>query len=286
MRKIGIVGTGLMGTPVALRLQKQGFDVSAWNRSREKMQLLEEAGVTCCESLEDLLERVDTVLLFLASAEAIDAVIFDAEGLALAGKTLIQMGTIAPEESKSFLHKARDKGAAWLEAPVLGSIPEAKSGTLLLMVGAEPEEFTAAEGIFNALGKNPVLVGEVGKAAALKLAMNQLIAGLTATFSLSLGMVQRYGVDVETFMGITRESALYAPTFDKKLAKMLNDDFENPNFPLKHLGKDVNLFVQAAKPLGLDTRMLEGVAQQIEKGLASGDAELDYSAIFRAITSS
>lgn len=275
-----------MGAPVAKRLAEQGFEVSAWNRTEQKLDTLRGTAVRVCSSLPDALEQREVVLLFLADAEAIASVLFEKEGLILAGKTLVQMGTIAPDESRAFLAESLSRHAQWMEAPVLGSIPEAKGGKLLLMIGGEPEQFEANKPVFEALGKAPLRVGGVGQAAALKLAMNQLIAGLTAAFSLSLGLVQRYGVDIETFMNITRDSALYAPTFDKKLAKMLGDDFENPNFPLKHLGKDVGLFLEVAKPLGLDTAMLEGVMSQVERGLGQGDAELDYSAIFRAITSS
>ena len=120
----------------------------------------------------------------------------------------------------------------------------------------------------------------------MKLALNQLIAGLTSTFALSLSFVQQQGVDVEQFMNVVRQSALYAPTFDKKLDRMCDRNFENPNFPTKHLLKDTNLFLNQAAELGLNTKSLEGIKQIIEQAIAIGLAEKDYSAIYSAIDTS
>jgi len=169
----------------------------------------------------------------------------------------------------------------YLEAPVLGSIPEARAGSLLLMVGATDEQFERLGALFSALGENPLHVGIVGRAAALKLAMNQLIAGLTSSFALSLGFIQREGVEVDQFMQVLRNSALYAPTFDKKLNKMLDGDFANPNFPLKHLAKDVDLFLDAAG--GMQTSMLKGIASLLLEGIERGYQDKDYSALYEVV---
>jgi len=132
-------------------------------------------------------------------------------------------------------------------------------------------------------GSEPLHIGEIGAAAAVKLALNQLIASLTSTFALSLGFVQNQGVEVEKFMQILRQSALYAPTFDKKLQRMLDRNYENPNFPTKHLLKDTNLFLTEAKSEGLNVSSLEGIRQILEIAQNMGLADDDYSALFSAI---
>ena len=126
-------------------------------------------------------------------------------------------------------------------------------------------------------------IGEVGTASALKLALNQLIAALTSGFALSLGLVERQGVDVEKFMEILRDSALYAPTFDKKLERMRQRNFENPNFPTKHLLKDVDLFLSQAEDNGLNTEGLKGIRDIIQQTIELGLSDSDYSALFSAI---
>ena len=167
------------------------------------------------------------------------------------------------------------------EVPVLGSRPEALAGTLQLMVGGEAAALERARPVLAALGGEPRLLGPVGAALTTKLALNQLIASLTHSFSLSLHLVQRAGVDVEAFMAILRASALHAPTFDKKLAKELADDYANPNFPTAHLRKDLQLFLQAAAAADLNSEGLSGLAQLLERATAAGIDDLDYSALHR-----
>jgi 3-hydroxyisobutyrate dehydrogenase len=165
----------------------------------------------------------------------------------------------------------------------LGSIPEAKAGKLIVMVGGSPEQFQRWLELLQHFGSEPLLIGSVGAAAAVKLALNQLIASLTAAFALSLGFIQHQGTDVELFMQILRNSALYAPTFDKKLQRMLERNYSNPNFPTKHLMKDTDLFISEAKSVGLNISTIEGVRKILEMALNKGLAEEDYSSLFSAI---
>ena len=278
--KLAVIGTGLMGVPIATRLADHNFEVTAWNRSKSARSRLGD-NISFSDNLQQTVKEADVLLLLLSDAKAITEVIFTLPEALLARKTIIQMGTIAPQESRGFLAQAGDLGMEYLEAPILGSIPEARAGALLLMVGASSEQFERLGTLFSTLGENPLHVGMVGKAAALKLAMNQLIAGLTASFAVSLGFIRREGVVVDQFMQVLRDSALYAPTFDKKLDKMLTGDYANPNFPLKHLAKDVHLFLDAAG--GLQTSMLKGIATVLIDGIEQGYQEKDYSVLYEVV---
>ena len=282
--KFGFLGTGLMGQPMAQRLLAAHGAVTVYNRSPEKVQALQAQGATVAESPAALLRSVDCVCLMLSDGAAIRAMLLSPEAQgAIAGRTVIQMGTIAPQESQAIAQAVAAAGGEYLEAPVLGSIPEATQGTLLVMVGSTPEQFDRYRPVLQTFGPEPRYVGEVGTAAALKLALNQLIASLTTAFAQSLGLVQRQGVDPELFMTILRQSALYAPTFDKKLQRMLDRNFDNPNFPTKHMLKDTNLFLQAAEAVGLDGRAIAGVRDIIAAASDGGFADADYSAIFAAV---
>ncbi|ANV91691.1 MULTISPECIES: NAD(P)-dependent oxidoreductase [Cyanophyceae] len=281
--RISVFGMGLMGTPIALKLAQENFLVTAYNRTAEKLNPLEEQGLTVTTNPQTAIANSDYLILTLSDAAAIQTVLLENADTSFTGKTIIQMGTIAPEESKAIAKAVQERQGQYLEAPVLGSIPEAKKGTLLVMVGGEETLFQACLPIFKTLGQDPKYIGAVGQAAALKLALNQLIAGLTASFSLSLGLIQREKVDLDKFMGILRDSALYAPTFDKKLPRMGDRTFANPNFPTKHLLKDTRLFLAAAKTVGLETTGLEGIREIIEQAIALNLAEADYSAIYQVI---
>ena len=282
--KIGFLGTGLMGQPMVLRLLEANHSVTVYNRTKSKLQPLVEASAQAVDSPVEVIESADCVILMLSDAAAIAATLLsDKATTHLANRTVIQMGTIAPFQSQSIRDAVVDAGGEYLEAPVLGSIPQVKTGELLVMVGSTKAQFDRYNELLKCYSPEPMYVGEVGTAAAMKLALNQLIAGLTSTFALSLSFVQQQGVDVEQFMDVVRSSALYAPTFDKKLERMCDRNFDNPNFPTKHLLKDTDLFLTQAAELGLNTKSLEGIKQVIETAIAIGLADKDYSAIYSAI---
>jgi 3-hydroxyisobutyrate dehydrogenase len=282
--QVGFLGTGLMGAPMALRLLAQGHTVMAWNRSSEKLVPLAEQGVRVLASPAEVLQACECCVLMLTDAAAIEATVLNSEAkAALAGKTLVQMGTIAPEQSQALAIQVEAAGGHYLEATVLGSIPEANAGTLIVMVGAKPEDFERWYDLLVCFGPEPKLMGPVGTGAAVKLAMNQLIGTLTSSFAMSLGLVQQAGIDVADFMAIVRQSALYAPTFDKKLARMCDHNYANPNFPTKHLLKDMALFVQAAEAAGINSQVAHSVAHVATLAIETGFADSDYAAIFEAI---
>ena len=282
--KIGFLGTGLMGQPMVLRLLEANHQVTVYNRTESKLKPLAEAGARAVDSPAEVIEQSDCLILMLSDAAAIaETLLSDKATTHLTNRTVIQMGTISPTESQSIRDAVVSAGGEYLEAPVLGSIPQVKTGELLVMVGGTKTQFDRYSELLKCYSPEPMYVGEVGTAAAMKLALNQLIAGLTSTFALSLSFVQQQGVDVEQFMDVVRESALYAPTFDKKLDRMCDRNFENPNFPTKHLLKDTDLFLTQAAELGLNTKSLEGIKQIIETAIAQGLGEQDYSAIYSAI---
>ncbi|MDQ3763548.1 MAG: NAD(P)-dependent oxidoreductase [Actinomycetota bacterium] len=280
--KIGLIGTGLMGAPIATRLAQEGFSVSVFNRTRQKAERLIGERISLADGVSELLVNCSVILLVLSDAAAIRDIVVDGDN-PLSGCTFIQMGTIAPEESRALAAEFASRGAGYLEAPVLGSIPEAKEGNLIVMVGGSETQFVNHYPIFQALGAEISHIGDVGAAAALKLGMNQLIGSLTAAFSVSLGFIQANNVPVETFMSIVRASALYAKTYDKKLGRMLDRDFSNPNFSTKHLLKDMRLMEISAAQSGVTTETLQGLIKVIQSAIDMGLADTDYSAIFQAI---
>lgn len=281
---VAFLGTGLMGLPMAKRLLEVGISVVAYNRTAEKLVPLQQAGAQITTTPATALQQSECIILMLTNAEAIQAVLFSESCRPfLAGRTIIQMGTIGPAQSRDIASQVEGAGGQYLEAPVLGSIPEAKAGNLIVMVGATVAQFEQWFDLFKNFGPEPKLIGPVGSAAAIKLALNQLIASLTNAFALSLGFVQQQGADVETFMEIVRQSSLYAPTFDKKLQRMLDHNYADPNFPTKHLMKDVNLFLAEAISIHLKSWNLEGVQKTLEQAINQGLADQDYSALFEAV---
>lgn len=259
-------------------------DLVVYNRTQAKTLGLKEKGAQVVNTPAEAVQAADCVLLLVSQAKAVQELILSPAVMPLLiGKTIIQMSTIAPAESINLKAQVEQLGGDYLEAPVLGSIPEAHNGKLIVMVGASIAQFERWRGLLAYFGPEPFYIGPVGQASTLKLALNQLIASMTAAFSFSLGLVRQAGVDIGQFMTILRNSALYAPTFDKKLQRMLERNFENPNFPVKHLLKDVDLMLSTAQNHSLASENLAGLRNLIRQALEQGLGELDYSAIYEVI---
>ena len=281
---IALLGTGLLGRAIAERLQSVGHTVTVYNRTTTKALPLQAYGITVVTQPEQAIGQADCVILMLADAAAIRAVLLTPASLAvLRGKTVIQMGTIGQEESLALQAEIERVGGSYCEAPVLGSLAEAQAGTLLVMVGGTEGQFAQWGPLFRSLSREPRLIGPIGKAASLKLALNQLIAAEISAFALSLGLVQRAGVPVDTFMAILRESALFAPAFEKKFPRLLTRDYRHPNFSTRHLLKDVELFLKEASSYELTASSLEGIKPVLEQTIAQGLGDSDYSAIFEVV---
>ena len=281
---ITLLGTGLLGRAIAERLQSVGHTVTVYNRTTTKALPLQAFGITVVTRPEEAIAQADCVVLMLADAAAIRAVLLTPASLAvLRGKTVIQMGTIAQGESLALQAEIEQAGGSYCEAPVLGSLAEARAGTLLVMVGGTEGQFVQWGPLFRSLCREPRLVGPAGKAASLKLSLNQLIVAEVSAFALSLGLVQRAGVPVDTFMAILRESVLFAPAFEKKLPRLLTRDYQHPNFSTRHLLKDTELFLREASGYALTTSSLEGIRPLLERTIEQGLGDSDYSAIFEVI---
>jgi len=282
--KIAVFGTGLLGRPIAERLAAAGFEVIAYNRTQAKAEPLREAGIAVAQHPWEAASAAECLILMLADYGAIRNVILDdAVRKVLRGRTVIQMATIGPDDSRALAAEVREAGGDYFECPVLGSVAEAQAGKLLLMVGSEEGQLDRWQQVLTALGPEPRLIGQVGQAAALKLALNHLIAAETAAFALSLGIVMRESIRVDDFLAILRNSALYAPTFDKKLPRLLDRNYTNPNFSTRHLLKDVNLCLAEADRLGLRTESLRGLPILLARTIELGLAEADYSALYEAV---
>jgi 3-hydroxyisobutyrate dehydrogenase len=283
--RVAFIGTGLMGKPMAERVLTAGYEMVVFNRTREKAEALESLGAEIAQSAKQAIDSAECIILMLTDAKAIQEVLFNKNKEPdLRDRTVIQMGTISPAESIGLREQVLQSGGDYLEAPVLGSIPEASAGKLLIMVGASKPQFDKWSTLLECFGSEPLLIGEVGKAAAVKLALNQLIASLTVGFASSLGLVQSLGIEAGLFMKILRRSALYAPIFDKKLKLMLDRDYGIGNFPSKHLFKDVALFSAAAQTVNLETIGIEAIHRLLEITLEKGYADGDYSALFEAVS--
>lgn len=282
--RVAFIGTGLMGRPMAERVLAAGHELIVYNRTAEKAEPLARKGARLARSAGEAIAAGECAVFMVKDGSVVRELLSD-EGYipSLGGRTVIQMSTIAPVESVKLMQDVRGAAGDYLEAPVLGSVPQAEQGSLMVMVGGNAEQLARWGDLLRCFGPEPRLVGPVGHAAALKLAMNQLIGSLSTAFSLSLGMVRRKGIETELFMDILRKSAFYAPAFDRKLPQMLSRDFSLPNFPAELLLKDLDLARAEAGGLGLDTTALDGVREIVKKTVEEERGREDYAALYETI---
>ncbi len=282
--RVAFIGTGLMGYPMAERVLAAGHELIAFNRTREKAEPLERKGARIANSAREAIAAGECAVFMVKDGSVVRELLSD-EGFipSLGGRTIIQMSTIGAAESLRLMEDVNGAAGDYLEAPVLGSVPQAEEGKLLVMMGGSAGQFEHWSGLLRSFGPEPRLVGPVGHAATLKLAMNQLIGSLSAAFSLSLGMARRKGIEVDLFMEILRQSAFYAPTFDRKLPQMQARDFSLPNFPAALLLKDLDLARGEAGALGLDTTALDGVRDVVKKTVEADRGREDYAALYETI---
>ena len=277
MPSVALLGTGLLGESIGQRLLQRGVSLYVWNRTQGRSRGLIKAGAQALSSPSEAARCCDSLITVLRDGPITAAVLKDIGRLD--GSTLITMGTVGVTESQALAQQAAQQGGRYLEAPVLGSKPQALNGSLLVMAGGEAQVFEAQQPLLSHLCQEPLLVGPFGSGAATKLALNQLIASLTHSFSLSLQLIQRAGVPVETFMAILRPSALYAPTFDKKLQRMLDHTYADPNFSTALLRKDLRLFLEEATTAGLQDQGLSGLLSLLEQAEGTDLDEQDYCAL-------
>lgn len=281
--KIGLIGTGLMGRPLAEKIIRSNYSLNVFNRSLAKTTKLEKMGAKVFNDVYSLVKLSDVILVMLSDYDAIYEVLFENNVGHFEGKTIIQMSTIAPNESKELERRITNMRGEYFESPVLGSIPQIKSGELIVLVGGTLNQYQKWESLFSVFSNKVLHIGKIGDASAMKLALNQLIVSETVAFSISLGYLRENNLSVDTFMDILKGSALYAPTFEKKLPNMLSRNFTNPNFPLKHLLKDLDLMLGAFGEKNINTNSLKGIRKILVDTIQNGYADHDYSALYNGI---
>ena len=277
MPTIALLGTGLLGEAIGRRLLEQGVTLKVWNRTAAKCQPLLEQGAVLIDNLEGAAKGCEALITVLRDGPISADVI--AELGDLDAVCCLPMGTMGISESRQLELQVHGQNGVYLEAPVLGSKSEALKGALLVMAGGDASVFQQQLPLLRLLAVDPKWMGTTGRGAASKLALNQLIGSLTHGYSLALRLVEASGLEIERFMEVLRPSALYAPTVDKKLDRMITNDFTNPNFTTALLRKDLKLFVREAALAGVNAEALMGLVQLLNRAEGTSLDAGDYSAL-------
>ena len=283
--KIGIAGTGRMGSAVAVRLLGLGHELTVWNRTREKMAVLAAAGAVVAATPSELATRSEIVITLLTDAAAIDAMYHGAGGL-LAGdvrrKLFIDMSTVRPETEVALAAKVKAKGAAFIECPVGGTIGPAKEGKLLGFVGGEAGEVARAKPVLDHLCRRVEHVGAVGAGASMKLAINLPLLVYWQALGEALSLCQPLGIDATRLMDIFADTS-GAPNMLKgrgpSIAATLQGKETTPvTVDIDTIRKDLRTMVEEARAMSrtlpLTARALECFDDAVKEGWGTRDVTM------------
>jgi 3-hydroxyisobutyrate dehydrogenase len=278
MDKVGFMGLGAMGLPMASNLAKAGLDLMVFNRSPAKAEPLKKQCVQVAASCHELIDWADIVVMMLSGPEAIEATLGERLASApqmLAGKLVVNMGTNPPSYSETLAGRLAQAGAAFVEAPVLGTQEPAVQGTLLVMTSGPRQAQKKLEPIFDAVGSQSVYCGQVPKAGMMKLAVNLVLSAALEGLFEGTHFAQKAGLDLDTYFQLILNSPLGNPVFALKAKKLLERDYApqaslgTVREMLKHIADtahDIGAFI----PGTLGNLNLSTMA--INQGLAGEDA--------------
>jgi len=279
MAKLGFLGLGTMGYPMARNLLRAGHEVALWSNTTEKARNLaaEEKGLFC-DTPRQVAEHADCIFLCVGDTAMATEVILGPEGIiqgARPGTVVVDASTISLSQSRHIGRALKAKGVDFLDAPCTGSTPGANGGTLTFMVGGDPAVFEKTKPFFEPMGKRLYYCGGAGMGLQAKLAQNLILSNILMAFNEGMVLATKGGVDPRLMLDILDNSAAKSGLISYKAPFVFRRDF-TPNFATKWMHKDVGLILESGKDLGVPL-VLTSVTQQLFQtaiSLGYGDQDM------------
>ncbi|MFP3314085.1 MAG: NAD(P)-dependent oxidoreductase [Thermocladium sp.] len=273
MLRVGFIGLGIMGLPMATNIARKGFPLIVYNRTRSKAEAMRGLGASIASSPREVAESSDVVISMVTDAPDVEEVLFGPNGVVEGrheGLIFIDMSTNSPEVAKSFFSRLSSLGVEFLDAPVTGGDKGAREGTLTIMVGGRRETFERVKPVLEAMGKTIVYGGEAGAGQLLKLC-NQIVVGIDMmAVAEALMLARRAGVSEDALLTVLSSGAANSFTVQYYLPKIMRGDLE-PGFRAVHLRKDLRYVIDLASkthtPLPGSSLLLQLYESLVAKGL-------------------
>jgi 2-hydroxy-3-oxopropionate reductase len=280
--KVGFIGLGIMGRPMAKNLMEAGYELVLQNRTPEKAEeLAKEGNATAAQNPREVAEACDIVITMLPDSPDVEAVVAGEGGVLggiREGALLVDMSTISPVVTEELAEKVREKGASMLDAPVSGGDVGAIEGALSIMVGGSEEDFERARPLFDVMGKVATHVGPTGAGQVVK-ACNQIVVALTIeAVSEALVLGSRGGVAPEKLVEALSGGLAGSAVMEAKKEKFFSHDFE-PGFRIELHHKDLGIALAAGREYGVALPVTAIVDQMLEALKAKGRGDRDHSAL-------
>jgi 3-hydroxyisobutyrate dehydrogenase len=280
MSAVAVLGTGIMGAPMARNLAGAGHDVRAWNRTRERAEPLAADGATVAGSVAEAVAGADVVLTMLSAADAVLAVAADALPAMDENAVWLQASTIGIEATKQAATLAREHGVAFVDAPVLGTKAPAEAGQLVILASGPPEALERCRPVFEAIGARTLELGEAGAGTRLKLVVNGWVLAVTQATAETIALAEALDVGAARFFEAIDGGPLDLPYAHAKAALMADDAFP-ASFALGLAAKDAGLVAAAAEEAGADVPLARAVAGRLREAADAGQGDEDMAATYR-----
>ncbi|MGE5672923.1 MAG: NAD(P)-dependent oxidoreductase [Mycobacterium leprae] len=284
-RRIGFIGLGAMGSPMAKNLLKAGFAVTVYNRTAAKTVPLAEAGAKVAPDLKSLAAECDTIITMLTDGPAVASLVEGEEGLlALCrpGQVIIDMSTIAPQETRHFNALAAAKGIIWVDAPVSGTVKPAQDGTLVILVGGDQATFEANRDVFAAMGKASFYFGASGQGSVAKLAVNAILGVQIQVLAEAVVLGEKNGIARSQMLEMIATTAVASPIVLGKSGNFVKGEYPSA-FGLALQHKDLGLAVNLGHQSGVAMPVAAAAHQTYTAAKAAGMGTEDMSAIHKQI---
>ena len=283
VRSVAVLGTGIMGAPMARRLAGAGLEVRVWNRTHERAEALAGEVASVAATPAQAVDGADAMLTVLTDADAVEGTATgDDGGLAAAGAGLIwmQASTVGIAGTERLGRLTRERDVAFVDSPVLGTKGPAEAGELIVLGSGPGEARERLAPVFSAIGSKSFWLGEAGAGTRMKLVVNAWLLTFTAALAESITVADRLDVDPGTFLDVIKGGAVGPPYAELKGRAMVERDFSEVAFPLKLADKDAGLVLDAVD--GQDLALLRAMRDDFRRALAATTGDEDMAAVLRA----
>ena len=283
--RIGLIGAGIMGAPMAMRLLGAGHEVAVYNRTPAKLEPLTAMGAFAARSPAEAASGSDVVISIVTNPDAVEQVTFGEDGIAsgLSSDAVhCDMSTVTPTSADAVRARHAASGRRFVQAPVLGSKKQIAAGTLIVLAGGASGDIDLAEKAWSAFSGETHRFETPGRAATVKLAYNMLIGQMILGLGQSLLFAERGGVDPQAVLDIIQSSNLASPMYGSKGATLLEGAFA-PNFVVRNMLKDLNLAQEAASAMAIPQPMNAAARELFVSAVGRGYGDEDYSAVVKAL---
>lgn len=280
-----VLGTGIMGAPIARNLKAAGFEVRVWNRTEEKAEPLAGDGITVADSPSAAVDGADFAITMLADAGVVEGTVGTDGGVFSGlseGGVWVQMSTVGADGHERLAEVARNGNITYVDAPVLGTREPAEQGQLVVLASGPEGVQERCESVFGSIGSKTVWLGRAGAGSRMKVVVNNWLTGLLGVLAETISLAEGIGSDPEKFLEIIEGGPLGLPYARLKGNMMLKEEFPT-SFSAKLARKDTGLVLEAARQNGISAEMAEAVAAYFDRAIGAGYGEQDMAAILEGL---